>query len=50
MFLKDEGGIRKVEVVAEGEDEVFRRRKEELGRMKWSPKARVKCFDVGSRI
>lgn len=50
VFLKFDGGIRKVEVVTEGECEVFRRRKEELGRMKWSPKAREKCFDVGSRI
>ena len=24
MFLKDDGGIRKVEVVAEGEDEVLK--------------------------
>lgn len=50
MFLKFDVGITKVEVVAIGECKVFRRRKEELGRMKWSPKARKKCFDVGSRI
>lgn len=34
VFLKFDGGIRKVEVVAIGEGEVFRRRKEDLGKWK----------------